>query len=92
MNISLQSTTAVQRDTAVDTILPVRNRTDLSEYTVEVGDTLFSVAARFGLLPETLLWSNRYNIGDDPHMIFPGQKLVIMPIDGTLHFGVPVKE
>ena len=85
MNISLQSTTAVQRDTAVDTILPVRNRTDLSEYTVEVGDTLFSVAARFGLLPETLLWSNRYNIGDDPHMIFPGQKLVIMPIDGTLH-------
>jgi len=85
MNSSLQNIAAVQRDTAVDTILPARNRTNLSEYTVETGDTLFSVAARFGLLPETLLWSNRYNIGDDPHMIFPGQKLVIMPVDGTLH-------
>jgi murein DD-endopeptidase MepM/ murein hydrolase activator NlpD len=85
LSVGLQTTAAVQRDTAVDTILPVRNRTTLSDYTVEVGDTLFSVAARFGLLPETLLWSNRYNIGDDPHMIFPGQELVIMPIDGTLH-------
>ena len=56
----------------------------MAEY-VEPGDTLFSVAARFGLTPETVLWSNRYNIGDDPHMIFPGQELVIMPTDGTLH-------
>ena len=76
---------ALHRDTAVDTILPVRNRTKLSNYTVEPGDTLFSVANRFGLKPETVLWSNRYNIGDDPHMIFPGQDLIIMPVDGTLH-------
>lgn len=85
MDASLQTTSALQRDTAIDTILPVRNRTALSEYTVEAGDTLFSVASRFGLLPETLLWSNRYNLGDDPHMIYPGQELVIMPLDGTLH-------
>src|SRR5690606_4498772 len=56
MDASLQTTSALQRDTAIDTILPVRNRTALSEYTVEAGDTLFSVASRFGLLPETLLW------------------------------------
>ena len=85
LSLDLQTTAALQRDTAVDTILPVRNRTSLSNYTVEVGDTLFSVAARFGLLPETLLWSNRYNLGDDPHMIFPGQELIIMPVDGTVH-------
>ena len=30
MNVGLQTTAAVQRDTAVDTILPVRNRTSLS--------------------------------------------------------------
>jgi len=85
LSLDIQTTAALQRDTAVDTILPVRNRTNLNNYTVEVGDTLFSVAARFGLLPETLLWSNRYNLGDDPHMIFPGQELIIMPVDGTVH-------
>lgn len=85
LSLDLQTTAALQRDTAVDTILPVRNRTSLSNYTVEVGDTLFSVAARFGLLPETLLWSNRYNLGDDPHMILPGQELIVMPVDGTVH-------
>ena len=85
LNASAQATGGVQRDTAVDTILPVRNRSDLSTYTVEPGDSLFSIATRFGLLPETVLWSNRYNISDDPHMIYPGQTLVIMPVDGTVH-------
>ncbi|NLE84734.1 MAG: M23 family metallopeptidase [Chloroflexi bacterium] len=83
--LSANQTGTLQRDTALDTVLPLRHRTELDNYTVEPGDTLFSVAARFGLTPETVLWSNRYNIGDDPHMIFPGQELVIMPTDGTLH-------
>jgi len=85
LSVDIQTIAAVQRDTAVDTILPVRNRTSLNYYTVEAGDTLFSIAARFGLSPETVLWSNRYTIGDDPHLILPGQELVIMPVDGTLH-------
>lgn len=75
----------LKRETAMDTILAIRQRTTVDAYTVQAGDTLFSVASRFNLLPETVLWSNRYNIGDDPHMIFPGQELVIMPVDGTLH-------
>ncbi len=28
---------------------------------------------------------NRYTLGDDPHMIYPGQELLILPQDGTLH-------
>lgn len=75
----------LKRQTAMDTVLAVRVRTNLDYYTVQAGDTLFSIASRFGLMPETVLWSNRYNIGDDPHMIYPGQELVIMPTDGTLH-------
>lgn len=73
------------RRASIDTVLPLRSRGDITTYQVEPGDTLFSLAARFNLLPETILWSNRYNIGDDPHMIFPGQELVIMPLDGTMH-------
>lgn len=76
---------ALTRRSSLDTVLPVRSRAGLTTYTVEPGDTLFTVAARFNLLPETVLWSNRYSIGDDPHMIFPGQQLVIMPVDGTMH-------
>ena len=76
---------ALTKHSSLDTVLPMRDRAGLTNYTVVAGDTLFTIAARFNLLPETVLWSNRYNIGDDPHMIFPGQQLLIMPVDGTMH-------
>ena len=84
-NLPSDSNPALSKRSSIDTVLPLRHRSGLTEYTVEPGDTLFTIAARFNLLPETVLWSNRYNIGDDPHMIFPGQKLIIMPVDGTMH-------
>lgn len=76
---------ALTKQSSLDTVLPMRDRAGLTSYTIEPGDTLFTIAARFNLLPETVLWSNRYNIGDDPHMIFPGQQLLIMPVDGSMH-------
>lgn len=75
----------IRRELNPDTVLPMRARTEIITYTVQVGDNLFSIAERFNLLPETLLWSNRYVIGDDPHFIYPGQQLLISPVDGTLH-------
>lgn len=76
---------AIRRDVNLDTVLPMRARTDIISYTIQAGDNLFSVAERFNLKPETVLWSNRYAIGDDPHFIYPGQQLLISPVDGTLH-------
>lgn len=84
-NLPEEKQKALTRRSELDTVLPMRSRSELTTYTVEAGDTLFTIAARFNLLPETVLWSNRYNIGDDPHMIFPGQQLLIMPVDGTMH-------
>ncbi len=84
-SLSQEQDPALRRQTSLDTVLPMRNRSTISTYTVEPGDNLFSVATRFNLQPETVLWSNRYNIGDDPHMIYPGQQLVILPVDGTMH-------
>jgi len=84
-NLPRDEDPALRRQTSLDTILPMRSRSTISTYTVEPGDNLFSVATRFNLQPETVLWSNRYNIGDDPHMIYPGQQLVILPVDGTMH-------
>ena len=55
-------------------------------YTVEPGDTLFGIAERYGLKPETVLWGNYFTLNDDPHSLKPGQELNILPVDGTYHF------
>jgi len=60
-------------------------RKQIIVYEVQPGDLLDSIAAKFGLKPETVLWANRYLIGDTPDGIYPGQKLFILPADGVLH-------
>ena len=57
----------------------------IAYYVTQTGDTLFTIADKFGLTPETVLWSNRYLIGDTPDGIFTGQKLFILPSDGVIH-------
>lgn len=73
------------KEAAMHTILPSRGRTEMITYTIQAGDSLFSIAEKFGLLPETILWGNRYTLGEDPHIIFTGQTLNILPMDGVLH-------
>jgi murein DD-endopeptidase MepM/ murein hydrolase activator NlpD len=76
----------IARQIGVNTILPVRlARYEVIEYTVEAGDSIFSIADKFNLKPETILWGNRYTLGDDPHFILPGQTLNILPVDGVYH-------
>ena len=76
----------ILRNSNLHTILPVRqSRYDVIQYTVETGDSIFSIADKFNLRPETILWGNRYTLGDDPHLILPGQILNILPVDGVYH-------
>ena len=67
------------------TIIPARPRMGLLQYQIQRGDTLFGIAERFGLKPESILWGNWYELGGDPHLLQPGQELFILPIDGALH-------
>lgn len=67
------------------TLIPTRGRSTVITYTVQNGDTLFGIADKFGLKPETLLWGNYFVLKDDPHLLFPGQTLNILPVDGTYH-------
>jgi len=67
------------------TIIPSRPRQEVIKYTVLDGDTLFGIAEKFGLKPETILWGNYYVLLDDPHSLKPGQELNILPVDGTYH-------
>jgi len=67
------------------TIIPSRPRQEIIKYTVLEGDTIFGIAEKFGLKPETILWGNYYVLLDNPHSLQPGQVLNILPVDGTYH-------
>ncbi|HPL82122.1 MAG TPA: LysM peptidoglycan-binding domain-containing M23 family metallopeptidase [Anaerolineaceae bacterium] len=85
INQNARSQNAIPRDTEMTTILPERSRSGIIEHVIQPGESIFSISAKYNIRPETLLWSNRYTIGDDPHAMIPGQRLIILPIDGILH-------
>ena len=63
----------------------VEKRNEVTTYVIESGDTIFGIAEKFGLMPETVLWSNRYIIGDTPDGLVVGLELNILPVDGVYH-------
>jgi hypothetical protein len=69
----------------IHTIIPDRPREELTSYIVEAGDTIWGIAEKFGLQPQTVLWGNYYTLRDDPHNLRPGQKLNILPLNGTYY-------
>jgi murein DD-endopeptidase MepM/ murein hydrolase activator NlpD len=79
------ATSGVSRRARLHTDVPSRSREQVLEYTVVVGDTLFDIADKFGLKPETLLWANQNVLADNPHSLRPGQVLNILPVDGAYH-------
>jgi murein DD-endopeptidase MepM/ murein hydrolase activator NlpD len=75
----------IARAVEVHTERPDRPRMDIIKYTVQQGDTVFGIAEKFGLKPETILWGNYDVLKDDPHSLAPGQQLNILPVDGTYY-------
>jgi murein DD-endopeptidase MepM/ murein hydrolase activator NlpD len=66
------------------TIIPDRTKIEIKTYVVEFGDTVFDIALRYGLAPETIMWSNPA-LGDNPDLLRVGQELFILPVDGVYH-------
>ncbi len=56
----------------------------IDKYTVKENDTVGGIALKFGLKPETIIWSNS-DLKNDPHNISIGQELIILPTDGVYH-------
>lgn len=75
----------IARRTSLHTIIPSRPRQEVIKYTVQPGDTVFGIAEKFGLKPQTILWANYYTLLDNPHSLRPGQELNILPVDGTYY-------
>jgi len=54
----------------------------ITEYIVENGDTLSSLATKFDISLNTILWANNLT---EKSTIKPGDKLVILPVSGVIH-------
>ncbi len=63
-------------------IQPNSSRTDVITYTTVDGDTIPSVAAKFGLTADSVRWSNDLGNTD---IVPAGKALSILPTDGLLH-------
>ncbi|UCF61361.1 MAG: peptidoglycan DD-metalloendopeptidase family protein [Anaerolineaceae bacterium] len=82
---SIDPTDGISRWVEIDTLSPHRSRVEVLRYTVQSGDSIFGIARKFDLEPETILWGNYEVLNDDPHMIEVGQELNILPVNGTYY-------
>jgi murein DD-endopeptidase MepM/ murein hydrolase activator NlpD len=73
------------RNPETQTIAPTRPRSMPVDYEVQLGDAVFSIAQKYNITPETLLWSNYDVLKDDPHTLSEGQVLRIPPTNGILY-------
>jgi murein DD-endopeptidase MepM/ murein hydrolase activator NlpD len=76
---------AIVRRTSMHTNIPTRSRTDVIEYSVATGDSVFGIAKSFNLKPETILWANYDQLNDSPDMLDPGMTLNVPPVDGVFY-------
>ncbi|MDP2656027.1 MAG: peptidoglycan DD-metalloendopeptidase family protein [bacterium] len=51
-------------------------------YVVQTGDTIGAIAQKFEISSQTLIWANNLSASG---YIRPGQKLVVLPVDGILY-------
>lgn len=68
--------------TEVATSISEKGRADIFEYTVQKGDTLSSIADKFGISQETIIWQNHLS---KRSILKPGQKLQILPVTGVAY-------
>lgn len=81
----VHQTVGISRIARLDTIIPNQNRDEAVPYVVEPNDSVFGIAEKFHLKPETILWSNFDELQDNPHALEPGMELLIPPTDGIYY-------
>lgn len=57
-------------------------RSDVQEYTVQSGDNVSTIAQKFKISINTILWANDLS---SRSIIRPGDKLTILPVSGVMH-------
>lgn len=84
VSLAAKSELAQTNDTAIvkpQIVQPTATTREITEYTVKEGDTVTSIAASYGLTPDTVKWAN--NIATDT--VAAGKVLTIPPVDGVIY-------
>lgn len=77
----ITSVIALERDTYNPfTIVPERPRSEVIQYDAVQGDTIYTIADRFDIQPESIAWSNSRSI---VLVLRPGDIINIPPVDGV---------
>jgi len=69
-------------ETGTSTLISQKPRSEIVEYTVEQGDTVSTIAEKFGVSVDTIIWENNLKSVKD---IKDGQVLRILPVTGVLY-------
>ena len=69
-------------ETGTSTLISQKPRSEIVEYTVESGDTVSTIAEKFGVSVDTIIWENNLKSVKD---IKIGQTLRILPVSGVLY-------
>jgi LysM repeat protein len=77
-------TSGLRRSALLHTDIPERERVSVLRYSVQPGDTAWSIAEKFDLAPETILWGNE-GLSTEAASLQIGLELKILPVDGVLH-------
>jgi len=75
----------IARLARLHTTLPDFSAFQIQEYQVQPGDTIFGIAEKYRLKPQTIMWGNEDVLYDDPHRLSVGVNLKILPVDGLLY-------
>jgi murein DD-endopeptidase MepM/ murein hydrolase activator NlpD len=76
---------AISPEASSHTVIPQQDRETLTIYTVEAGDSVFTIAKKHNIKPETVLWANEEILHDNPNNLSIGQKLKIPAVDGVIY-------
>jgi hypothetical protein len=76
---------SIARRSLLHTYIPERSPQEAIKYQVEKGDSVFQIARRFKLHPESVLWGNYTSLKDNPDLLAVGMDLLIPPTDGVLY-------
>lgn len=79
---TLGGTALIATNAPETSVTPEEKRTRVFAHTVTEGDTPSTVASRFGVSTNTILWANGIQDGD---IIRTGDILVVPPVTGVLH-------
>ena len=73
---------ASTQDASTSTVVSEKSRGEILEYTVQEGDTVSTIAEKFGISEDTIRWENNLT---SKGAIKVGQTLAVLPVTGISH-------